>query len=102
MQIVHLVIIVLNNQSLQNHVMGCWLWQKSLPIGRTKILFAFIYKQSMLTSSGCYVTITETVPVNKYDQELLSHQTDKPERLRVVLHTQLLTDLAGLVMCPGR
>ena len=70
MQIVHLLIVELTNQSLQNHVMLCWLWQNSLLIGRTKILFAFIYKQSMLTSSWCYVTITVMVTVNKYDQSL--------------------------------
>ena len=40
--------------------------EKSLLIGRTKILFAFVYKQSMSTSSGYYVTITVTVTVNKY------------------------------------
>ena len=68
MQIIHLVIVELTSQSLQNHVMGCWLWQKILLIGRTKILFPLIYKQSVLTSSGCYVTIPEMVTVNKYDQ----------------------------------
>ena len=71
MQIVHLVIVELTNQSLQKYVMGCWLWQKSLLIGRTKILFAFIYKHSKWINNGCYVsyvTITVTVTVNKYHQ----------------------------------
>ena len=55
---VHLVIVELTNQSLQNPCYGVLTLTKNL-IGRTKILFAFIYKQSKLTSM--------TVTVNKYD-----------------------------------
>ena len=66
MQMVHLVIVELTNQSLQNPCNGVLTLTKNL-IGRTKILFAFIYKQSKLTSNGCYVAITMTVTVNKYD-----------------------------------
>ena len=51
---------------------GALTLTKNLLIGRIKVLFAFVYKQSMLTSSGCYVTITVMVTVNKYNQNIIT------------------------------
>ena len=47
---------------------GALTLTKNLLIGRIKVLFAFVYKQSKLTSSGCYVTISAMVTVNKCNQ----------------------------------
>ena len=36
---------------------------KKILIGRTKILFAFIYKQSVLINNVCYISITTTITI---------------------------------------
>ena len=70
MQIVHLVIVELNDQVLQNPCNGALTLTKNLLIGRTKVLFVFIHKQSKSTINGYYVIITLTVTFNKYDNFL--------------------------------
>ena len=73
MQMVHFVIVELTNQSLQNPCNGVLTLTKNLLIGRTKILLAFIYKQSIL-ANGCYITISVTVTVNKHDHFIVGKE----------------------------
>ena len=74
MQMVHFVIVELTNQSLQNPCNGVLTLTKNLLIGRTKILLAFIYKQSILADNGCYITISVTVTVNKHDHFIVGKE----------------------------
>ena len=53
--------------------MGFDFDRKNLLIDRTKILFAFIYKQSILTNNGCNTTFTVMVTVNKYDHICIAY-----------------------------
>ena len=95
------ILVELTDQSLQNPCMRCW--QKTLPIGRTKILFAFIYKQWKLTNKGCFVTITRNGHHQQVQWFEFFTQTEPrnstSDRGKLITHSGLIWWQVSMSMC---